>query len=75
MLKGLLKEEEKIKSMNKKILPRTNTLTDKGKHLVKAVDQPTLKLVQRLKGKNRKVICTYNSKLRGAHTHTRSKKW
>ena len=36
--------------MNKTIQQR-KILSDKSKHLVKAVDQPTIKLVQRLKDK------------------------
>ena len=42
-------------------------LTDEGKHLTEAVDQPTIKLMQRLKGKCRKVMCNYNNKLRDTH--------
>ena len=44
---------------NNKIQER-KILTDKGKHSVK--DQPTVSLVQKLKGKNRKIMCNYNSK-------------
>lgn len=49
-----------------------NSHFGKGKHLVKAVYQPTIKLVQKLKGRSRKIVCNYNIKLRD--THTRSKK-
>lgn len=35
--------------MNKKPSERKGILTDKGNHLVNAVDQSTIKLVQRLK--------------------------
>lgn len=39
-------------------------ISHKGKCIV---EQPTLKLVQRLKGKNKKIGCNYNGKLRNAH--------
>ena len=32
-------------------------LIDRGKHIIQAMDQPTLKLAQRLKGKGRKIMC------------------
>lgn len=35
----------------------------------KAVGQPTIKLLQRLKGKSIKIMCSYNNKLR-IHTNT-----
>ena len=37
------------------------------------MDQPTIKLVQRLKGKSRKIMCNYNNKLRDTHKHTHTK--
>lgn len=43
--------------MNKNI-GKKNILSDKCKHLVKVIDQTTVKLVQRLEGKSRKVITT-----------------
>ena len=49
--------------MNKKTWKK-KILTDKDK---KAVYQPTLNLVQRLKGQSRKIMCNYNNKLRDAH--------
>ena len=36
-----------------------NILTGKDKHIIKAVDEPTIKLVQRLKSKSRKIMCNY----------------
>ena len=44
-------------------------LTDKGKHLVKVVDQPNIKLVQRSKCKSRKIRYNYNNKLRDSNKH------
>lgn len=37
------------------------------------MDQPTLKLVPRLKGKSREIMCNYNSRLRDTHKHTQAK--
>lgn len=46
-----------------------------SKHLVGTVDQPTIKPVQRLKGKRRKIVCNYNNKLRDTKsTHTKDVK-
>lgn len=45
-------------------------LTDKGESIIKAADQPTLKLGQRLKGEMRKSTCSYDGKLRDSHEHT-----
>ena len=55
---------------------KTISLTDKGKHLIKAVDQPIIKLVKMLKGKTRNIMCNYNSKLSNTHKYIqqRSKK-
>lgn len=39
-------------------------LTDKGKHMIKVVDQPCKKLVVRLKDKSGKINCIYNYELR-----------
>ena len=62
-----------IKNINKKILQRKNIFIDKDKHIIKAVDQPTLKLVQRLKAKSRKIMCNYNSKLKDTHKQNKKK--
>ena len=46
-----------------------------SKHLVGAVDQPTIKPVSRSKGKRRKIVCDYNNKLRDTKsTHTKEVK-
>lgn len=45
-VKGLL-YIEKVKNKNKKMQGK-KPFTDKGKHLVKAVDQPIIKIIQRL---------------------------
>lgn len=36
--------------------------------------QPTIKLVQKLKGKSRKIRCNNNNKVREAHKHTHTQK-
>lgn len=49
-----------------------------AKHIIKAVDLPTLKLVQKWKAKSRMIMYNYKGKLRDTHTctHTQSKtKW
>ena len=57
-----------MKNINKKI--QKTIITDKGKNLVKAEDQPTIQPVQNLKGKSRKITCSYNNKVRDTHKHT-----
>ena len=47
-----------IKNINKKILQRKNIFIDKDKHIIKAVDQPTLKPVQRSNGRSKKIVIT-----------------
>lgn len=60
--------------MTKKIWEKI--LTDEAKYSVKAVNKPTIKLIRRLKGQSRKIMCNDNDKLRDTHmyAHTRSKK-
>lgn len=48
-------------------------LTDKGKHLVKAVAQTNIKLVQRSKFKSRKIMYNYNNRLRDGNKHIYAK--
>lgn len=52
-----------------KIQQRKRILTEKGKHLMKSVDQP----IQKLKGKTKEIMCNCNSKLKDTHKHTRKK--
>ena len=63
MLKGLLRRKEKATTRNKRITKGKN-LTGKGKHIVKVVDQPLIKLVEKLQDKRSKIICIYNKYLR-----------
>lgn len=46
MLSDFFNLKEKIKNTNKKVQERKKDLIDKGKRLGKAMDHPTIKLVQ-----------------------------
>lgn len=52
-----------------KIQQRERILTEKGKHIMKSVDQP----MQKLKGKTKEIMYNCNSKLKGTHKHTHEK--
>lgn len=58
----------------KKIVRSKKNIIDKGKYLVKEVDQPITKLVWKLKYKNGKSMWNYNFKLRDV-THIKGVKY
>lgn len=75
MLRGFLKKKGSKKKKNEQENKgEKRILTEKGKHIIKAVDQPYEASVK-VKGKSRKIMCNYN-KLRDTYKyiHTRSKK-
>ena len=55
---------------------RKNKILMTNKPLGKSVDPLTIKLVQKLQDKSRKLMCNCNNELRSTHKHTqkRSKK-
>ena len=58
--------------MNKKIQKENNSHWQR--HTVKAEIQSTIKLVQKLKDKIRKMVCNYNIKLKDTHKYTENLK-
>ena len=55
-------ERRKRRNMNKKIISKGKEISLTRANITKAMDELKLKLVQRLIGKNRKIMCNYNSK-------------
>lgn len=65
-----LRRKQKSQKYEYENIGKNKTLTEKGKHLVKAVDQPILKLVWRLKATG-----NYNNKLRGKKIRQKKQQW
>ena len=57
--------------MSKKLWQRRNS--HKVKHILKSVNQSTIKLVQGVKCNTKKIMCNYNSKLKDTEKHTHTK--
>ena len=65
ILRRLLQIEKKDHNSQCRNCERKNFI-GKGKHIVKVVDNPLVKQVERLKDKNGKIICNHNRQLRNA---------